>query len=201
MFNEQYYQQYIEDHHPEFVRELIDRFWWWHDLDFGYRKPFYDPFEVFKPSKAFIKEKIKELNHQCYDIISEGNNNEFARILNQDRHERLLKRIRDYKYRLHTVPGSAKNNIGPSEIQRAKESPIQDHLVGWKFRRAGTTLVGHCPFHAERTGSFVIYVKSNTWHCYSCSEGTDSIDLVMKLNNLSFIEAVRRILPLPISRI
>ena len=194
MFNEQHYQQYIEDHHPEFVRELVDRFWWWHDLDFGYKRPFYDPFEIFKPSKALLKEKIKELKQQCYDIISENNNDEFARICNQDRHQKLLKRIREYEYRLHTVPGSAKNDIGPSEIARAKESPIQDHLVGWKCRRAGKNIIGLCPFHKEHSPSFSIFAGGLRFICFGCGERGDTIDLVMKLYNISFIEAVKKIL-------
>jgi DNA primase len=57
--------------------------------------------------------------------------------------------------------------------------------------------MGLCPFHAggmERTPSFVIYLEQNSWHCYSCGEGSDVIGLVMKLQNLKFIDAIKFIL-------
>lgn len=143
-------------------------------------------------TKKRIKEELKVLRQQCYEYVNE--HDEWARTFNSKRHEWALRKIREYTYRLRGVSNGSNGEIGQPEIQRAKESPIQDYLVGWKLRQAGATLVGKCPLHPEKTGSFTIYLRSNTWWCYSCSSGTDCIDLVMKLNNLTFIEAVKKIL-------
>ena len=51
-----------------------------------------------------------------------------------------------------------------------------------------------CPFHAERTPSFVIYPDSGSWRCFgSCSEGGDVISFVMKRENMSFAQALENL--------
>jgi len=48
-----------------------------------------------------------------------------------------------------------------------------------------------CPFHVERTPSFVIYPDTGSWRCYGgCSEGGDVITFVMKKENMSFAQAL-----------
>lgn len=63
---------------------------------------------------------------------------------------------------------------------------------GVTLKKAGALLKACCPFHAERTPSFVVNTAKNTWHCYgACGEGGDAISYVMKKEALSFIEAVK----------
>ncbi|MBI02222.1 MAG: DNA primase [Chloroflexi bacterium] len=51
-----------------------------------------------------------------------------------------------------------------------------------------------CPFHAERTPSFVIYPDTASWRCFgSCSEGGDVISFVMKRENMSFAQALENL--------
>ncbi|MCH8909599.1 MAG: DNA primase [Chloroflexi bacterium] len=51
-----------------------------------------------------------------------------------------------------------------------------------------------CPFHSERTPSFVIYPDTGTWHCFgSCAEGGDVISFLMKRENMSFAEALQNL--------
>ena len=48
-----------------------------------------------------------------------------------------------------------------------------------------------CPFHSERTPSFVVYPETGSWRCFgSCAEGGDVLSFVMKRENMSFVEAL-----------
>jgi len=62
-----------------------------------------------------------------------------------------------------------------------------------QLRKAGTTLKGLCPFHGEKTPSFVVTPARETWHCFGCGEGGDIFSFVMKLENLNFPEALKRL--------
>ena len=60
-----------------------------------------------------------------------------------------------------------------------------------ELKRAGSIYKGLCPFHGERTPSFVVFPHSGTWHCFgACGTGGDVISFVMRKENLDFREAV-----------
>jgi len=59
------------------------------------------------------------------------------------------------------------------------------------LKRTGRTLKGLCPFHAEKTPSFVVFPHTQTWHCFGCGEGGDVFSFAMKRENLDFTEALR----------
>lgn len=164
-------------------------------VEYSYQKPVYDPFEVFKPTKTFIKEKIKELKQQCYDLIEKQRNPEYDIIkptLTQQ-HQQLLRRINDYDFRLKYPDGCAENgkrSVSPGDKERAKAVPIQE-LYGASVRRSGKRLYGRCPFHNDRTASFVIYLDQNTYHCYGCNENGDSISFVRKDKGLNFPQSIK----------
>lgn len=61
------------------------------------------------------------------------------------------------------------------------------------LQRAGRNMKGRCPFHQERTPSFIVSPERQTFHCFGCGEGGDIFTFVMKLENLSFTEAVERL--------
>ena len=50
-----------------------------------------------------------------------------------------------------------------------------------------------CPFHSERTASFKIYPKSNSFYCFGCGAGGDVIDFVRLLYGLDFRQACVRL--------
>lgn len=59
------------------------------------------------------------------------------------------------------------------------------------LQRAGMgSLKGLCPFHDEKTASFNVTPDSGLWYCFGCQRGGDTIDFVMQIENLSFVEAV-----------
>jgi len=62
------------------------------------------------------------------------------------------------------------------------------------LRPAGAgSLKGLCPFHDEKTPSFNVRPQVGAYHCFGCNEGGDAIDFVMKIDHLSFAEAVERL--------
>ena len=72
--------------------------------------------------------------------------------------------------------------------------------------QSGQVFKARCPFHTERTPSFVVNPERGSWHCFgACSEGGDAIGFVMKAENQSFSEALRTLavrvgVPLPSPR-
>lgn len=62
------------------------------------------------------------------------------------------------------------------------------------LKRQGSNYVACCPFHNERTPSFVVNPSRNTWHCFgACNEGGDAISFVMHYCHLNFPDAVREL--------
>ena len=59
--------------------------------------------------------------------------------------------------------------------------------------KSGAGLKGKCPFHKDDTPSMTVSAEKGLWHCFGCGEGGDVIGFVMKIERLSFIEAVRRL--------
>jgi len=62
-----------------------------------------------------------------------------------------------------------------------------------QVKRAGRLYKALCPFHAEKTPSFSLDPAKGLWHCFGCGEGGDTIRLVEKLENLTFVEAIERL--------
>src|SRR5262245_3034065 len=60
-----------------------------------------------------------------------------------------------------------------------------------QLRKAGTTYKGLCPFHGERTPSFVVTPARETWHCFGCGLGGDIFSFVMQRDGVDFPTALR----------
>lgn len=87
----------------------------------------------------------------------------------------------------HTFPD---NYLTQSQIETARQFPIEQYLYS-----AGITIIKnkiHCLFHDEKTPSMHVY--PDKVHCFGCDATADVIDLVMKIENKSFKEAVRSLL-------
>ncbi|MFM1525439.1 MULTISPECIES: DNA primase [Helcococcus] len=59
------------------------------------------------------------------------------------------------------------------------------------LKRAGSSFKGLCPFHNEKTPSFMVNRERNNFHCFGCHEGGDAISFIMKMENLEYIDAVK----------
>lgn len=62
-----------------------------------------------------------------------------------------------------------------------------------QLKRAGSAYKGLCPFHAEKTPSFVVTPDRETWRCFGCGEGGDIFTFVMRRDGLDFREALERL--------
>ncbi len=60
-----------------------------------------------------------------------------------------------------------------------------------QLKRSGRTSKGLCPFHSEKTPSFVVYHDSESFYCFGCGAGGDVISFIMRIENLSYIEALK----------
>ncbi len=58
------------------------------------------------------------------------------------------------------------------------------------LKKRGRNYIGLCPFHSERTPSFTVSPDKQLWHCFGCHASGDHIGFVMKIDNVSFSEAV-----------
>ena len=72
--------------------------------------------------------------------------------------------------------------------------PVAD-VVGEsvQLKKAGTTLKGLCPFHGEKTPSFVVTPARDTWHCFGCGKHGDIFTFVMERDSLAFPEALKQL--------
>ena len=85
--------------------------------------------------------------------------------------------------------------ITQETIERAKntmriEEVVSDYIT---LRRRGANLIGLCPFHEERTPSFNVSPPRGIYKCFGCGESGNAIGFVMKMENCSFSEAVKKI--------
>ncbi|MDE2021893.1 MAG: DNA primase [Patescibacteria group bacterium] len=78
-------------------------------------------------------------------------------------------------------------------VQQIKERlSIQDIVSPYvKLRRAGRSLVGLCPFHKEKTGSFHVSLERGTWHCFGCGLGGDGFSFIEKIEGVDFKGALK----------
>ncbi|OHE32084.1 MAG: DNA primase, partial [Syntrophus sp. RIFOXYC2_FULL_54_9] len=61
------------------------------------------------------------------------------------------------------------------------------------LKKAGRNYLGLCPFHREKTPSFTVSPDKQMFYCFGCSEGGNVFSFLMKLNHLTFPEAVRHL--------
>jgi DNA primase len=62
---------------------------------------------------------------------------------------------------------------------------------GIELARKGRHLFGLCPFHEEKTASFVVTPQRGLFHCFGCGVSGDAIGFLVRYDRVSFPEAVR----------
>ncbi|MEV6592854.1 DNA primase [Streptomyces acidicola] len=86
--------------------------------------------------------------------------------------------------------------INDEDVKAVRDAVPIDAVVSeyLQLRGAGGgNLKGLCPFHDEKSPSFQVSPNKGLFHCFGCQEGGDTITFVMKVDHLSFSEAVERL--------
>ena len=80
-----------------------------------------------------------------------------------------------------------KTFITDEMIEEAKRVPFNKLL---KLEVMGNRAKALCPFHNEKTPSFIVYADSNRGHCHGCGRNVDTIQFIIETKNLKFNEAI-----------
>ncbi|MBO5374546.1 MAG: DNA primase, partial [Clostridia bacterium] len=83
--------------------------------------------------------------------------------------------------------------IDPQIIEEIKfrndiESVVSSYVT---LKRAGSNFSGSCPFHSEKTPSFVVFPSTQSFYCFGCGAGGDAISFVMRAENIDYISAIK----------
>lgn len=85
-----------------------------------------------------------------------------------------------------------RNNDFFQEIKEKNDivSVISEYV---SLKRSGRSLLGLCPFHNEKTASFNVNQDKQFFYCFGCGAGGDVFSFIMKIENLEFIDAAKRL--------
>ena len=83
--------------------------------------------------------------------------------------------------------------FGDDKIEEVRSRADIVEIVGAhvRLRRAGRNFVGLCPFHNEKTPSFSVNAERGFFHCFGCGAGGSVFNFIMRVEGLTFPEAVR----------
>ena len=68
---------------------------------------------------------------------------------------------------------------------------VVDVISGYvALKRHGRNYFGLCPFHNEKSPSFSVSESKQIFHCFGCGVGGDALGFLMKIENITFKEAI-----------
>lgn len=78
-------------------------------------------------------------------------------------------------------------------LERLRDATeIEDLISSYvNLRRTGRNLVGLCPFHSEKTPSFVVYPETQSFYCFGCHAGGDAVGFVKEMEHLDYPDAIK----------
>ena len=60
-----------------------------------------------------------------------------------------------------------------------------------RLKKAGINYKANCPFHNEKSPSFMVQPEKQFWHCFGCNKGGDVFSFVQEMEGLDFAEALK----------
>ena len=68
---------------------------------------------------------------------------------------------------------------------------IASFISGYvSLKRSGDTLKGLCPFHSEKSPSFMVYPRTSSFYCFGCGLGGDAITFTKLIEHLDYPDAI-----------
>ena len=167
--------------------------------------------QIFPEMQETIPEKIEELLNIKQNIISviqkklkiikekSAKENqwfwrEWIKVFEGEELLKVEKEIKRFEYLSFISSGKTpKNSITDEMIKQAQAVPIEN-MISTQVKKSGKNFMCKCPFHEDKRPSFYIYTQTNSFYCFSCGKGGDTITFTKEFYNLSFQEAIRFIL-------
>ena len=83
--------------------------------------------------------------------------------------------------------------INSETINKIMDAARIEEVVGdfVSLKKRGTSLIGNCPFHNEKTPSFHVSVTKGIYKCFGCGKGGDSVHFIMDHEKYSYPEALK----------
>lgn len=76
--------------------------------------------------------------------------------------------------------------------QLLQQCDIEDVIASYvTLRSEGSRKKALCPFHSEKTPSFIVYPNTQSFYCFGCGAGGDVITFIRRIENLDYVEAVK----------
>ncbi len=69
---------------------------------------------------------------------------------------------------------------------------IRDYIP---LKASGANFKANCPFHSEKSPSFMVSPEKQIYHCFGCGKGGDAIGFIMEIENIDFLDALRILAP------
>lgn len=104
-----------------------------------------------------------------------------------------LGRDDDFVKYLFTVVCCLFTNFMSDDVQKIKDRLDILELVGEyvQLKRSGVNWKGCCPFHQEKTPSFMVNPEKQIFHCFGCAKGGDIFTFIQEIEGMDFAEALK----------
>lgn len=81
------------------------------------------------------------------------------------------------------------------DVEKIKSKLDLTEVIGERIqlKKAGRNFKANCPFHGEKTPSFVVSPERQIWHCFGCQKGGDMFTFLEEYENITFSEALKEL--------
>ncbi len=85
--------------------------------------------------------------------------------------------------------------LSPATREQIRAASDIVDIIGYyvPLKRAGVNFVALCPFHKEKSPSFNVNPQRQIFHCFGCGKGGDVFNFIKEIENVEFMDAVRRL--------